>query len=352
MPITKGLLQSALLRLNVLPPPVIEAVATGVYRSMTVAIRTGIIEELESGPRTAEELAEKLALNSRGVTILCELLEIGGYLEKKKGGRYSNTSVASNWLSRSSKKGMADTVLFWEQLLASPFFGEYLEDALRDGTPKQHLYDWCLEQPRRWDTFNNGLISYAGQLTADACRAVEPLPAGGSRFLDVGGNHGLYSVEFCRKFPQWTGQIIDLPEALEVGKAVVAKEGLSDRISCVPKDITKEAWGSDFDVVLFINTLHYFSGEQCADVIERAAAAMSPNGLLVVTSQLTDGGPIPAGTAMARVFSMVWYSGMGGMAHTPQAISGWFERAGLQTARQVKARDIPGLVFLVARKPG
>lgn len=351
MSVTKGLLQNALFRLNVLPPPVIEAVTIGVYRSMNVAIRTGIIDELESSPQPPERLAEKLGLDSRGVTILCELLEIGGYLEKKRDGRYCNTSITSQWVSRGSKKSMADTFLFWEQLLASPFFGPYLEDALRKGAPKQHLYDWCLEQPRRWDTFNTGLVSYARQLTPDVCKAVEPLPAEGGRFLDVGGNHGLYAVDFCRTFPQYTGEIIDLPEALEVGRETVAKEGLSDRISCVAKDITKEAWGSDFDVVLFINTLHYFAGDQCADVIERAAAAMKPNGMLVVTAQLTNGGPIPVGTAMVRVLSMLWYAGMGGMAHAPEAIIGWLERAGLELTRQVKA-TVPGMVFLVATKPG
>lgn len=348
MPIRNNLLQHTLVRFKALPPPLFDLLGTGVYRAAAVALRTGVFDQLKQGGKTPEELAGALAMDGRGLAIMLSVLEMGGYVEKR-GAEYRNTAMTARWLDRASNRSMADMWLFFDQLV--PFWGENLEQALRTGRPATHLHEWLEAAPERRAVFDSGLISFAALLAPEAAEAIR-LPAGARRLLDVGGAHGRYSVAFCRRHEQLRAVIVDLPEALESGRATVADEGLADRIELVPADITRDPLGTGFDAVLLFNVIHYFSAADNAALVRRLADSVRPGGVLSINVQTTDAGPVPAGATMNRLLSLLWYSCLGGMAYTPDQVAGWFAAAGLTVTRRVNSREAPGVVFLVAEKPG
>jgi hypothetical protein len=50
------------------------------------------------------------------------------------------------------------------------------------------------------------------------------IPAPPRRMLDVGGSHGLYCVEFCRKHPALKATVLDWPIGLENARLTLAQE--------------------------------------------------------------------------------------------------------------------------------
>ena len=351
MPVKSSVLQNVLVRLNALPPPLLDLLGMGSYRAAVTAQRLGLFEELEKGPATVRELGERLGAAPRGLQILLQVLESGSYVERTGDG-YRNTSLTSRWICRDPEGGQASMADFWpffDQLVTSDYWGAYLEESLRTGKPVVHLHDWLTGRPGAWDVFNTGLLGFASMLAPDAASAIHPRE-GATRMLDVGGNHGYYSIEFCRRHPGLSAEIVDLPEALAAGEATIAAAGLSDRIRCVPKDVTREELGEGFDLVLLFNVIHYFSPEDNAALVRRAAAALAPGGTLSINAQVTEGGPVPAGAAMNRLLSLLWYSCLGGMAYTPEEITVWMTEAGLGKVRTTRAKSAPGVVFLTGER--
>ena len=82
------------------------------------------------------------------------------------------------------------------------------------------------------------------------------LPPTARRLLDVGGGHGSYSIGFCRRYPQLSATIFDLPGALKLGQETIAAERISDRIWVQEGDFWVDDLGDSYDVALLFNIIH------------------------------------------------------------------------------------------------
>src|SRR5262249_25487188 len=154
---------------------------------------------------------------------------------------------------------------------------------LQRGRPTTHLHEWLSSQPDLWTTYNAAMSSMAAQPAEEVARRVS-LPSSARRLLDVGGNHGAYSAAFCRRYANLHATIFDVPEARPSAAPAVKEFG--DRIALRGGDIRHDDPGSGYDVILMSNTLHYFPGAQVRALLARMAAALAPDGVIVINEQL------------------------------------------------------------------
>ncbi|MFB4291061.1 methyltransferase [Nonomuraea sp. ATR24] len=336
--------------LNQAPGGFIDLVGAMAFRAAGTAQRLGVFDALAAGARTPAELATKLDVAEGPLTVLLDALAGFGYVLRDDDG-YAPGPAADPWLANGPRDWFAPTLALWHELIGELWTG--LEEAVRTGRPPEPYYAWLERRPGTLRTFQGMLAGMARGL-APAVVAAVPGPYG--KLLDVGGGHAIYSAAFCEAAPGTTATVVDLPGALDEGRARVEEAGLAGRITLVPGDLTvpadSAALDSAYDTVLLFNVVHGLDPDGAAGLVARAARALRPGGRLLVLEPYSDP---PAGTqghtaAFLGGFSLNLAATQGGRLYTFAEVAGWAEAAGLGGIERLPL-DAPGSdELLVARQ--
>jgi trans-aconitate methyltransferase len=199
-------------------------------------------------------------------------------------------------------------------------------------------------KPGRWAIFNESMAAMAAGPAEEIATKVD-LPASARRFLDIGGNHGQYSAAFCRKNPELVATIFDVPDALEYAIATN-----NPQFEVREGDIRKDDPGSGYDAVLVSNLIHYFGPEECQAIVRRAAGALAPGGMIIISDQVDSSNNGPLVTAFLQMMSLHYFNMTGSNAYPPGAIVSWLEAAGCKLSRKIKLRSAPGQMLIIGEK--
>jgi 2-polyprenyl-3-methyl-5-hydroxy-6-metoxy-1,4-benzoquinol methylase len=344
MPKVPNLVERGLLRVGMVPSPILDLIGAATFRSVAVALDLGLFEALAERPLRLDELAAKLAVSRDGASELTGVLVATGYLERT-GTELRNSAATSRWLLRDAPESLASFVSIWCGTAFDLWNG--LEDSIRAGRPALHMHEWLAMRSDGWATFNAAMRGAAKQGADEIARRV-PLPEKAARLLDVGGSHALFSAAFCRRHPGLHATILDLPEALPSARQTISEQGLESRIATQPGDMVRDAFGDGYDVVLLFNVLHYFDGARNEEILRKTAAALRPGGVAVVGEQLADRAPLPLARAMVAILSLQYFATLGSRVYSEAEITGWMERAGFAAPRRIGLRRTPGQYLLVA----
>lgn len=272
-----NVVESLALSAGAVPEPVVlGAYGLFVSRMLLVAAKLGVFDALSEGPADSAALAAKLSVSAAGLERLLRALNGQGYLSRAR-GVYALRPVAKKWLARSSPSNLRDAVLFIEELWS--WVGN-LEEAVRTGASRR-LHDDQVLSAESWGRYLRGLAAFARPAGAEIVRRVKPRrPL--TRLLDVGGGHGVYSVELCRKHAGLRAEVLDLPEATRHGRAIVEEAGFSERVTFRDGDMRTADWGTGYDAVLLFNVLHNATEDEARTVVAKAFAALAPGGLVAI----------------------------------------------------------------------
>ncbi|MEU0478647.1 methyltransferase [Streptosporangium sp. NPDC006013] len=307
------------------PGPHLDLIGAMAFRAAGAAQRLGVFEALMPGPLGAVDLAARTGTDLAGLTVLLEALASFGYLDRAPGRAYANSPMAVSTLDRRNPWSYAPTLAFWQDVLAELWDG--LEESVRTGAPQVDFYAWLEGRPQTLAEFQTMLDGMAAGL-APLVAASAPHP--GERLLDIGGGHARYSIAFCQAHPGLTATIVDLPNALEGGRARIDAAGLRDRVTLLPGDLADADLGAGHDTALLFNLCHGFDEAANRALFKRVAGALSPGGAVIVLETFAD---LPEGTpatteAFIRAFSLNLAATQGGRIHSFAEIAAWLSGAG------------------------
>jgi SAM-dependent methyltransferase len=202
----------------------------------------------------------------------------------------------------------------------------------------------------QWGVYQRGMQCLARISAPEVAFRVRP-PEGAKRLLDIGGGHGSYAAAFCRRYPQLSATILDLPQAVESAAPLLASEGMGDRIvhwvgNAVSEDLGQATW----DLIFMSHFVHHFDETTNKELMRRVNRALRPGGLLVVLDVLRASSPDASdqtGALLDLYFAITSRSGT--WSHSE--IAGWFNQAGLNFRRKISLLSTPGLTVLMAVKP-
>jgi hypothetical protein len=230
MPITPNAIERLIFKFNLAPAVMLDFLGAQAFRLFVTAHRLGVFEALAGGSMTAEQVARRIKADERGTTLLLQGLEATGYVWQKNGG-YAVAAMTSKWLPI-----LGDGLGFFEILLER---SEHLEDSIRRGGPAIGPREWLDQRPNGWRDFQAGMTVLA-RMAADQIAEKVRLPRTAHRLLDVGGGHGLYSIEFCRRHPRLSATVFDLPQALETARETIATENMATRVALQAGDFWED----------------------------------------------------------------------------------------------------------------
>lgn len=340
MPVLPGSLERVvLLNLNQAPGVFLDLLGTAAFQCVLAALRLGAFEALRDGPLTAAEVAHKIEASERGTAALLNALAPLGYL-KLKNGRFSNTPMTTKWLLKDAPLSVAPGLEFWGMLLFE--FWADLDQSIRDGGPQVDFYrEWLSERPGGWPAFQQFMITGNRTMADEIVRRVK-LPPTARRLLDVAGGHGLYSVAFCRQYPQLTATVFDLPGAIKMARELISTEQMDGQVVGQEGDFWEDDLGSGYDVILLFNILHTHLPEPNRRLLQKVAAALNPGGMVIILEQLLGKMPGSFGKIFANAANLNFFHMVGGQGYTAEEMAGWLGEIGLTGIETISLRSLPG----------
>jgi ubiquinone/menaquinone biosynthesis C-methylase UbiE len=330
------------LRAGVVPTAAAEAWGGMALSAVLIAaVRTGMTARLAGRPATAEELAADLDLDPVPTRLLLDCLRSGGHVTVRS-GRYRLTRSSRRWLDPGSPLSVAQYVAgtadYWD-------WWSRLDEVTRTGRPAGH-HDAPPGDPY-WRRYIGGQLELA-RLSAGEVAAKLRLPGEPRTLLDIGGGHGWYSAQLCRRHPQLTATVLDLPGSEAVGRDIISGAGMADRVVHREGDATVDDLGSGYDVVLCFNLLHHLTAEQTVALFARIHSALTPGGTLAVMDAFAE--PGRRTSAQANVLGLFVYLSSGSQIHPPARLHDWLQQAGFGVPRRIPILRIPGQAMYVVEK--
>jgi len=269
-------------RFHLLPTPIMDAFAGVLFgRALVIAVRRGLFDVLASVPLNEEQIASVARLHPDALRLLLDSCVIGGYLTRKRGA-YRVTAEGRKWLCKESPDSLVNLVAYFESL-----HGRWmnLETSLETGSPPRPYYASFGEED--WQTYVLGMRDLARLLLPHVIEKITPGSEACS-LLDIGGSHGLYAIECCRRRPNLHATIMDFAPALACAAVLVRQSAVADRVELQAGDFLVEPLPPEQDIVLMFNIIHGLSEADNRSLLARALAALRPGGKIFILDQMRD----------------------------------------------------------------
>jgi SAM-dependent methyltransferase len=307
-------------------------------RTVMAGAELNLFDALAVRPLTAEETAAACGSAEAPTGLLLDALAACGYL-RFRNGRFRVTRRARSWLLTAGPTSVPDKLLLqvveWRWL-------ETLEDFVRSGRPLE-FHDEMTSAER--DLYHRSMRALAG-VSGREVAARTPIPRGARRMIDLGGSHGHFAAEICRRHSGLAAEVMDLPDAIEAAAPMLAAEGLGDRLVHRPGNAATADLGTgQYDLVLMSNLAHHLDSEENLELAGRVARALKPGGVFVIQEPARAEHPGRSGQIPALLgLYFALQSRPGVRTWTVAEMAGWQRSAGLKVQRAKKLRTAPGWV--------
>ncbi|MBZ0158270.1 MAG: DUF2284 domain-containing protein [Alphaproteobacteria bacterium] len=264
-------------------PQYLEDLATGYWFSQALftAVESGIFPLLETGGKTAAEIASALGCMPQSLPRFLHALCALGLLHND-GGLYFTTRLSSEYLIPGKQDYQGESIL-WRRDLIPHWTG--LGKCLKEGGRVDCKPDG--EDPADRAERIRKYIRAMDCVARVKTREILPLFGGalpGGEMLDVGAGSGAVAAGFLEGTPSLRATLMDIPEVLEFTGELMRERGLEERVTLCPANILEE-WPVEkgrFSLVLLSNIIHAYSEQELPALLARAAECLEPEGIMVI----------------------------------------------------------------------
>ena len=326
------------------PDPVLAAVRSWQpARVLMTANRLGVFAALGEEALAADEIAQRCQAHPRSTALLLNACVALGFL-RKEGERYANSPEALESLIPGKPTYIGDGIKHDEWLYA---VWTHLEEAVRTNRPVRHLAQppSGAETSKEFSLAMHNIAMRTGPFLAAALDL-----SGRRQLFDCGGGVGTQSIFLVQRYPGLRAIVFDLPDTIQMAKAVIQQFGLGDRITTRAGDYFVDELGQGNDVVLLSSVLHSMGPNACRLLLEKAHRSLVSGGWVAVHEGLID----PEGTSPVRaaLFSLNMLVNTGeGQSYSGEDIMGFMSDAGFTP---LELRSLPPPVstsLVIGEKP-
>lgn len=274
------------------PAPIIASIH-GYFRTAAIqaAIRLDLFTKVAEGATEVASLAAACASDPRGVRALCDFLAVDGHLERDGDG-YRLTPSSAMFLDRRSPAYMGSV----EQFLASPEnIAQALADPLafmrKDALPPAG--NTSADNPV-WVTYARAMLPLSAPVAKLTAAELARMAPGATRILDVAAGSGIFGIAMLRTLPAARAVALDWAPVLEVARENATRRKVADRLEFLPGSAFATDFGKGFDIILMPNFIHHFDEPTNIALMQRARAALKPNGRLAIVEFVRPEDAVPS----------------------------------------------------------
>jgi predicted methyltransferase len=168
--------------------------------------------------------------------------------------------------------------------------------------------------------------------------------------LDLGGSHGLYSIELCKRNPRLKSTIIDLAPVKKYNDECVAQHNASKQVSFTASDFMKDKLPPGNDIILAFNIIHGLNPRENEQLAKKVFEALNPGGIYVILDQIKGiGGNSQLSKATTSYMALNLLHQAGGKTYSQNEVDEIAAKAGFKTT-ELKKLNAPGFGVIICKK--
>lgn len=299
--------------------------AEWVSRSIYVAARLGIADQLEGGSMSIDDLAVATKTHPEALTKLLRLLAGNEIFLETSDRCFSNTDASRLLLSSHPDSLYAFTLFYGEDLHKS--FGELLS-SIRSNKPafelayQQPIYSYLRENPSRALLYHHA-VKEESKGAIDAILAAYDFSEFKTLY-DIGGGEGHVLEGIVKRHPKIKGRLFDLPEVAGMIINSHFRSESGDFFFAVPPG---------GDGYLLKSILHGWDDDKALQILQNCHKAMhSKSKLLVIEVLLNASTPMRFGACM----DLLMLTLTGGKERSGDELGDLLQRAGFKIEKTYK----------------
>jgi ubiquinone/menaquinone biosynthesis C-methylase UbiE len=308
------------------------------------AVRHGVFDRLDQGPRTVQQLAVETGTSARGLTSILNVL-VSLQLLKRDGERYTLTPESATFLvcSKPAYHGM------FFQHVSDDILPRWLKlnEVVRTGKPAM-----MVNQQKEGAEFFAQFVESLFPLSYGAASALgEHLDVarnGALSILDIGAGSGVWGIALAKQSPKVRIHAVDWPQVLEVTRKMAARHGVAERLTTAAGDFFEADFGRGHQVATIGHILHSEGPERSRRLLKKAFDALAPGGTVAIMEFVANDDRTGPPNALIFAVNML-VNTEAGDTFTFAEMSGWLRDAGFTNPRQLDVSSVSPLIL--ATKP-
>src|SRR5262249_38826076 len=139
----------------------------------------------------------------------------------------------------------------------------------------------------------------------------------------------------------------DLPGSARVGRKIIAREGISDRVRHIDGDLLTARFEGPYEGILAFQIVHHLSDAQNVELVKRLAGALAPGGTLAILELL-----VPDTRSEPSTLSLLglhFFLTSNSAVYRLADVQRWLLSAGLQFKRAMAIKRIPLQTLVIAQ---
>lgn len=338
-------LENILLRTDVIPHPIIDSLTYVIAgRVLQISIKLGIFELLRKENLSTNQVSKKAGISQEGAKVLLECLDALGYLDQSD-EMFVITKRGKKFLLDDSPARMKNIILFTDYVFGAL---NNLEQSIKAGGPKEVNLDVFTKD--QWEVFNNAMEEI-GNSNMKQVISMIPFPKGASKLLDIGGSHGLHSIEACNRVPGLSATILDLKPVEKLADDVNSRYKMGNKVNFkVGSFFNKNDIGKGYDVVFAFNIIHGLNSDKNKKLTKDIFNSLNDGGIYVVMDQIKEArGSSQLSRLVATTMGVMLFNQAGGRTYSYSEVNTWMVDSGFKSTKMKKMRD-PGSALIFGFK--
>jgi hypothetical protein len=295
------------------------------------AVRLGLAELLQGGPRSSDELAAATRANhdslGRLLTALCTI----GLAARGSDGRYALTDVGAA-LDGTSEHSFKAWAIFEGEMLTKSWGG--LVETVMTGKTAAELagasnsFELMARTPERIPVFNAAMVDLTRMVTPAVLRAYDFSHA--SHLMDVGGGAGEFAAAVAKQYSHLRATVFDLPRCAQAAADHLSRAGVADRASFVAGDFFQTV-PAIADLMVLKSVIHDWNDDRSLLILRNCHTALPRAGTLLLVERIMPSQPSRSDVDRAVVTSdLNMMRGPGGRERTVDAYHQLLTAAGFR----------------------
>jgi predicted O-methyltransferase YrrM len=277
---------------------------------LLVAHDLGLFPLLAERPRSMAEVAVALKIAPRPAETLLAMCAAIGVVSRGDDGRHALTPPAEDYLLDDSPTSFGGYLNLLKASAAVYSYEGVKRAVLTDAPQAYGGEDWVKSHEGRAALARDFTYAMHSAAVAPALAWPDAVDLSDHRLmLDIGGGSGAHSMGAAMRWRQLRALIVDIPSVCPVAGEIVAKYGLSDRVSALAADM----WNDPLppaDLHFYSMIYHDWPPEKCRALTRKSFDSLGPGGRLIVHELLFhDDRPGPTAVAGYSVAMLLWTEG-------------------------------------------
>ncbi len=340
-----SLIEKILLSNDIIPHPFADASSSvGLGFALGSAVKLKITDQLTMEFKDVKSIAKGANVSEIGAELILDCLDALGYAQKKE-IQYAFTKRGFKNLSAQSPNNFRYFILFCDYLYKGYI---HLDETIRLGKrPQSNMLEEMTDH--EWELFSRAMIDISRTNLKEVVGKI-PISKTHTKMLDLGGSHGLYSIELCKQNPNLKATIVDLPPVKKYADECIVQNNASQNVVFLPSDFIKDELPKNIDIILAFNIIHGLNPSENVTLAKKVYSSLNSSGMFIILDQIKGiGGSSQMSKANTSYMALNLLHQAGGKTYSKNEIDTFTKNVGFKKT-ELKKLNAPGFGVVICYK--